>query len=165
MPLIKWVLIGLLLFPVAELAVFLAVASQIGLAQTLGLTLLTSIAGIALIARAGRNRLSRLRREMAGGGFARVEWRGGGRLVAAGLLLAIPGFLSDALAALVLLQPLIWPGALKRYAAPRRPRPSGRNRVIDLEPHEWRQLPQEAPRQDSDESPRPKRRKRSDTAA
>ena len=59
MSLLKWAIFGLLMLPMAEIAVFVAVALQIGFLAALALTILTSLAGMAVIRSAGTQRRSR----------------------------------------------------------------------------------------------------------
>ena len=56
MSLLKWAIFGLLMLPLAEIAVFVAVALQIGFLAALALTILTSLAGMAVIRSAGTRR-------------------------------------------------------------------------------------------------------------
>ena len=56
MSLLKWAIFGLLMLPLAEIAVFVAVAVKLGFLAALALTILTSIAGIAVIRHAGQRR-------------------------------------------------------------------------------------------------------------
>src|SRR5260370_23994244 len=57
---VRWVLAGLLILPIAELAVFLAIASEIGVLAALSSVLATSLAGAAGVRGAGAPRRSRL---------------------------------------------------------------------------------------------------------
>ena len=56
MSLLKWAIFGLLMLPFAEIAVFVAVALKIGFLAALALTILTSLAGMAVIRNAGTGR-------------------------------------------------------------------------------------------------------------
>ena len=49
MSLLKWAIFGLLMLPLAEIAVFVAVAVKLGFLAAFALTILTSMAGIAII--------------------------------------------------------------------------------------------------------------------
>ena len=49
---VKWILIGLLALPVAELAVFILVAANIGLGWALLIMLGTTVAGFLVLRRA-----------------------------------------------------------------------------------------------------------------
>lgn len=142
---LKWLIIAILLAPVAEIAVFLIVVGQIGWLATIALTILTSLAGVGVIRAAGRARVARFRGAMGDGFVTGFEASGGGFLmVLAGILLVLPGFLTD-IAGAVLLLPVVRRRlrmTIRRtpqQAAPDR-RGSGRGPVIDLAPDEWRQV-------------------------
>ena len=51
---VKWVIIAVLLLPVAEIAVFILVVAIIGLLWAVLLTLATTLAGVLVLRRAGR---------------------------------------------------------------------------------------------------------------
>ncbi|MEA2937593.1 MAG: FxsA cytoplasmic rane protein, partial [Alphaproteobacteria bacterium] len=59
MSLLKWTFIGLLLLPVAEMAVFLLVAAMIGWLWAVALFVATSLAGVLLLRQTGRAELER----------------------------------------------------------------------------------------------------------
>jgi len=145
MSLLKWAIFGLLMLPMAEIAVFVAVALRIGFLAALALTILTSLAGMAVIRNAGRGEIQRMRSAIGDGVITRVELNGSGFLtVLGGFLLLLPGFLTDILGALLLLPPTRrWIHATLRRAIARAERASGRPQVVDLEPDQWRQVPDE----------------------
>ncbi len=120
-------------------------AVAIGFWKATLLSIATSVAGAILLKLAGQPRLRQFQSSLAGGG-ARPEALQGTELftVVAGLLLLIPGFLSDLLALLLLI-----PAVRRRFgvmaasyvrtqATPSEPG------VIDLEPGEWRDEPQDS---------------------
>ena len=53
MSLVKWAIFGLLMLPFVEIAVFVAVALKLGVLAALALTILTSLAGMAIVRNAG----------------------------------------------------------------------------------------------------------------
>jgi len=59
-----WLFAILFGIPLAEIAVFILVGGQIGVAATLGLTLLTAVAGAVLLRRQGLATLARIRTEL-----------------------------------------------------------------------------------------------------
>ena len=61
MQLVKWIATGLLVLPVAELAAFILVASQVGFTTALGLMILISLAGVLVLRHAGGGALARRR--------------------------------------------------------------------------------------------------------
>lgn len=98
------VLLILALLPLVEIALFIAVGGQIGVAATLALILLSTIAGASIL----RGQQARAVAVMQGG----LRMRPGTFLaegafrMTAGFLLVLPGFLTDALG-LVLLVPAL----------------------------------------------------------
>ena len=145
MSLLKWAIFGLLMLPMAEIATFVAVALQIGFLATLALTFLTSLAGMAIIRNAGRGEIARMRGALGDGVITRLELDGPGFLtVLGGFLLLLPGFLTDIIGVLLLL-PITrrWIRATLRRAVARAERASGRPEVVDLEPDQWRRVPEE----------------------
>jgi len=142
---LKWVIFGLLMLPLAEIAVFVAVAVKLGFLAALALTILTSMAGIAIIRSAGKGEVQRLRTAVGDRVISRVELDGPGFLtVLAGFLLVLPGFLTDIIGALLLL-PITRRSihAALRRAVARAERASGRPEVVDLSPDQWRRMPEE----------------------
>ena len=145
MSLLKWAIFGLLMLPMAEIATFVAVALQIGFLAALALTVLTSLAGMAIIRNAGRGQIARMRGALGDRVITRLELDGPGFLtVLGGFLLLLPGFLTDIIGALLLL-PITrrWIRATLRRALARAERASGRPPVVDLEPDQWRRVPEE----------------------
>jgi len=145
MSLLKWAIFGLLMLPLAEIAVFVAVAVKLGFLAALALTILTSMAGIAIIRSAGKGEVQRLRTAVGDRVISRVELDGPGFLTAlAGFLLVLPGFLTDIIGALLLL-PITRRSihAALRRAVARAERASGRPEVVDLSPDQWRRMPEE----------------------
>ncbi len=103
----KWLLLALLALPLAELAAFIAVASAIGFLAALGLLLATSFAGALVLQHAGGSHIARVRTAWDNGSFTTLQADSGGALVLlAGILLLIPGFITDAIGLLLLLSPL-----------------------------------------------------------
>lgn len=96
----------LLLLPLLEIAGFILVGQALGVLPTLGLVLGAAVIGLLLVRRAGRETLARVQGELQAGRDP------GPRLVdafldlVAGLLLIVPGFLTDILALVILLPPL-----------------------------------------------------------
>jgi UPF0716 protein FxsA len=145
MSLLKWAIFGLLILPLAEIAVFVAVGLKIGFLAALALASLTSLAGMAVIRRAGRREVERVRSAIGDRVITRMELDGAGFLtVLGGFLLLLPGFITDVIGALLLL-PLTrhWIRATLRRAVARAERAGGKGNVIELEPDQWRQVPEE----------------------
>jgi UPF0716 protein FxsA len=133
----------LLLLPAAEFLVFLLVAWAIGLLPALGLLLLTSFAGALVLRRANRGQFGEFRRLLRDREVTVAATQGGGLLVAfAGILLLLPGFITDLLGAGLLVPPLRRRfGAAIGQAMRRKAQPVGPGAVIDLAPGEWKAIP------------------------
>ncbi len=137
---VHWVLAGLLILPIAELAVFFAIASEIGVLAALILMLATSLAGAAVIGGAGRGARARFR--ASAGADTPEAGIPGAFTVIAGILLLVPGFLTD-IAGILLLIPALQRrilakllrsfGDVRRNAAP----------VVELDPDEWQRVAEE----------------------
>lgn len=137
----KWLLLAVLAFPVAELAAFVAVATALGFFQALGLLILGSLAGVMVLRHAGGNHIARVRMAMNQGlnqgSFTALQAdSSGGLILLAGILLVIPGFITDALGLLVLLVPL-WRALIGTSGRGSPPRTDG---IVDLEPEQWRRV-------------------------
>lgn len=148
MSLVKWAIFGLLMLPFVEIAVFVAVALQLGFLAALALMILTSLAGMAVIRNAGAGDVARVRTAFGERTISRVELDGRGFLtVLGGFLLVLPGFVTDVLGALLLLLLLLptqnFIRAALRRALARAERDTSRPGVVDLAPDQWRRVPEE----------------------
>jgi UPF0716 protein FxsA len=134
----KWLLLGVAALPVLEVAVFNTIAAAWGFFQALGLIVLGSLAGVMVLRRAGGNHIARMRVAMSEGSFSSLQADSqGGLILLAGILLVIPGFITDALGLMVLLVPL-WQSV--NMALGRRTPPGRTDGVVDLEPEQWRRV-------------------------
>jgi UPF0716 protein FxsA len=103
----KWLLLALLALPFLELAVFIAMARTIGFAWTLMLMLATSLAGALILRHAGGNHIARVRVALGEGSFTALQAdSSGGLILLAGILLLIPGFITDLGGLVLLIGPL-----------------------------------------------------------
>ena len=137
----------LLVLPAAELLVFLLVAWAIGFLPALGLLLITSFAGALVLRRVNRGQFTQFRRVLRDREVTASATQGGGLLVAfSGILLVLPGFITDLLGAGLLVPPLRrrLGAALGRAIQRRSPAPGPT--VIDLAPSEWKAIPDRKPR-------------------
>ena len=131
----KWVILAILALPILELAAFVTVVATIGFGWALSLILAGSLCGALILRHAGGAHVTRIRVAMEEGSFAALHTdAGGGLILLAGILLLIPGFITDAVALLLLI------GALRRafVGAP----PRQQEGVIDLAPEQWHQVPE-----------------------
>ena len=143
MSLVKWTLIGLLVLPAAEFVAFFLVAALIGWLWAAGLFIATSIAGALLLRTFGRADLDRLRTAFARDGVRALHLETPGMAtMVGGILLIFPGFITDLLGAALLLPAVRRWAAAKFAKLPRSSRRTPRDdRVIELEPGEWHQIP------------------------
>ena len=161
MSLVKWAFIGLLALPAAEILGFLLVAALIGWLWAVIAFVATSVLGVTLLKRTGRRDLARLADALRDDGVAALHLESPGVASMLGaLLLVFPGFVTDVLGAALFVP------ALRRWAAAalakavnkaveerdRKHRHGPQDSIIDLEPGEWHQIPDQS---------RPPRRKSS----
>lgn len=146
----KWLLLAVLALPVAELAAFIAVAATIGFGLALLLLIATSFAGSLVLRHAGGMHIARVRTALGTGRFTALQADNTGTLVLlAGILLLIPGFITDAVGVILLLAPL--GAALRRGPSPRQA-----DGIVDLEPEQWHRVPEQSlPRHDEHDNPQP----------
>lgn len=104
------VVLALVLWPLVEIAVFLQVVSWIGVLNTLAVMVAISLCGAWMVKRQGVGTLARMRVELDDGRVPTGPMTDGGLLAAAGFLLLIPGFVTDAVG-LALLAPPVRAGA------------------------------------------------------
>jgi len=135
----------LLLFvgiPLVELYFMIQVGSEIGALSTILLVLFTAVVGGVLVRMQGFTTALRVRSTMERGEIPAIEVMGGALLLVAGILLLLPGFVTDAVGFICLIPAVrqslvLW--ILKRsnvlwHAAPRSPhKPPEERRVIDAD--------------------------------
>lgn len=133
MPLFLLLLVGV---PLVELYLLIQVGSAIGALPTIGLSILTAILGSWLVRVQGFSVLLRVRAMLERGETPAFEVLDGALLLIAGLMLLLPGFISDALGFLLLIPPLRR-FLIRRFVRviPVHPRPQGDQgpRVIEGE--------------------------------
>lgn len=151
--------------PLVELAVIIQVADVIGGFNTIGLLIAVSLVGAWLAKREGLSVLRRIRASLDRGEMPSSEVADGGLILLAGALMIAPGFLSDALAILLLLPPtralVRWPllGYVSRRGAVavaaqggwRRYRAGGDEGVWDVQ--SWEDPPQTPARGELGDTP------------
>ncbi len=132
----------LVAWPIAEIATLVWVGGYLGVLNTVGLVLLAAFGGLALFRYVGFGLLRRVQVELSGGRMPTGTLLEGLVVLVAGILLILPGFLSDVLAVLLLFAPvrrLIIAAIATRFtvstaSSGRRP-PDG---VVDLDEAEWK---------------------------
>jgi UPF0716 protein FxsA len=102
--------------PIAELAVIVQVAGSLGVLNTIGLLVAVSIVGAWLAKRQGLGVLRRIQATTARGHAPSREVADGALILLAGALMIAPGFISDAIALLLLIPPTraVFRGAVLR---------------------------------------------------
>jgi len=146
----KYLLLALLALPFLELAAFIAVAQALGFLSALALIGAGSFAGAMLLRHAGGNHVARVRVAMGDGGMSALQADGAGAATLfAGILLLIPGFITDILGLVLLVAPLRRVLAALLGLNGARPHDDG---VVDLAPEQWHQVPDPVlPRRRDDE--------------
>ena len=132
-------ILAVLLLPLMELAAFVAVAAQIGFFPALALIAAGSFAGVLILRHAGGSHIARGRVAIGEGRITALQADGSGGLVLlAGILLAVPGFITDVVGLLLLIAPLRRAIAAAFGRVEPRTRADG---VVDLPPEQWRRVP------------------------
>ncbi|MEW5424546.1 FxsA family protein [Amorphus sp. 3PC139-8] len=148
MPLGPILFFALLAVPALEIAVFVIVGGAIGVLPTIALVFLTAVIGSALLKHQGLSILNRIRAEMDAGRVPGAELGHGAMILAAGVLLLTPGFVTDTIGFLLFVPPIretIWRTISARIAVsvvrpggpqgPQRPRRDGP--VVDLDADDY----------------------------
>ncbi|MCG5241916.1 FxsA family protein [Azospirillum doebereinerae] len=99
-------LLLILLLPILEIVGFIQVGDWIGAGPTIGLLLLSAVVGVFLVRHRGLAALTRAQTATAGGQAPIGAVLDGFCEVIAGILLIVPGFLSDLVAIALLIRPL-----------------------------------------------------------
>lgn len=172
MPLGLILFLSLLAVPALEIAVFIVVGSQIGVLPTIGLVFLTAVIGSMLLRHQGLSILGRVRTEMDAGRVPGTELGHGAMILAAGVLLLTPGFVTDTIGFLLFVPTVrdtIWnqirgriavtvarpggPGARPR-GAPGPGGQRGRGPVVDLDAGDYGPADPSSPWSDRDDTNR-----------
>jgi UPF0716 protein FxsA len=98
--------IAFIVMPLIELYVIIQVGQAIGAWNTIGLLILASLLGFWLARHEGLNVLQRMRQQLDAGRVPTDELIDGSLVLAGGLLLILPGFVSDVFGLLVLFPPI-----------------------------------------------------------
>lgn len=98
-------LLALLGIPVAEIFFIIRVARDLGIPETIGLLVAVSLVGAWLVRRSGLGVLRQIRERLARGEIPGKELVDGLLILAGGLLMLTPGFLTDAVGLLLLIPP------------------------------------------------------------
>ena len=91
---------------VVEISVIIQVGQWIGFLNAVGLLLLVSLVGAWLVKRQGLGVMTRIREQRSAGRLPATEAFDAALILVAGVLLVIPGFVTDALGLLLLVPPI-----------------------------------------------------------
>jgi len=94
-----------LLVPLAELAILVLIGREVGIVPTLGLVVVTALAGSWLLKREGAGVFRRIQSQLAAGKLPGRELMDGAIVLVAGVLLLTPGVLTDVFGLIGLLPP------------------------------------------------------------
>ena len=150
----------ILALPFLEIAGFVIVGRQIGVLPTLGLVVASGILGAILLRIQGFGVMTRIRKDMDAGCDPGRELANGVMILLAGVLLLIPGFVTDIIGLLLFLPPvrdLAWRFMKSRVVISAAgfggfTRPGARRRggkTIDLDADDYSSGPDAGPRRDS----------------
>lgn len=147
----------LLAIPLAEIATFVIVGGQIGVLPTIALVLATAITGSILLRIQGFGVMARIRATLDAGGMPGRDLVHGFMIMAAGLLLLTPGFITDTIGLLLFIPAvrdlgwsLIRDRAVVAASASYRRGAGPGGRTIDLDADEFQRETKRPPRDDLD---------------
>ncbi len=96
----------LLIVPIIEISVFIAIGDRIGVFYTVMMILLTALIGSILLRIEGFRILGQIQKDVAAGKVPTKELSNGVMILIAGVLLLTPGFVTDAIGFLLFLPPV-----------------------------------------------------------
>ncbi|MBO6758041.1 MAG: FxsA family protein [Roseibium sp.] len=101
-----YIIAAIILVPLIEIAVFIAVGGAIGILPTVLLTVLTAVAGTMMLRQQGVSLVMRMQSELDAGRVPEQDIMHGAMIVMASLLLLLPGFVTDAIGLLLFIPPV-----------------------------------------------------------
>lgn len=107
----KWLVLLFLIVPASELTLLLVAGNQLGVMPTLAIILLTGIGGAYLAKKQGFKAITEFRERIAAGDAPGPPIIDGLCIFAGGLLLLVPGFITDLMGLLLLFS---WPRKMIR---------------------------------------------------
>ena len=105
-PFMRFLFFLLIFFPILEIVVLIEVGSIIGAWNTVGLLLLSAFIGIEVVRREGFRNALKARQKMAAGEVPAMEMVENLVIVLGGVLMIIPGFISDFIGIFLLIPPV-----------------------------------------------------------
>ncbi len=142
----RLVVLALLALPFIEIAGFVVIGSRIGVLATLTWVVLAAMLGLGLIKRQGLDALRRARAALVRGESPSAELAEGALVTLAGVLLLIPGFVTDIFGLLLAVRPVRQLIVARLRSKFRTVRRDGRPGLIELEAHEYREVRPSDPR-------------------
>lgn len=139
-----WLIAGLLAWPLVEIGLFVAIGGQIGVWATLAWVILSGMLGVLVLRLTAARSALRLRDGLQALRAPGAELAGGLFGLIAGVLLILPGFLTDAIGLLLLIPPL--QRALARGLLARAVVATRGQRRADVIDGDWQEVPPEVPR-------------------
>lgn len=92
--------------PIIEIIIFITIGSNIGIANTIAIILVTALVGIFLVRKQGINLLFNAQNNLSQGIMPTEEIKGGVFLLISGILLITPGFFTDCIGFAFFLKPI-----------------------------------------------------------
>lgn len=140
----RFIIVFILLLPFIEIAGFIWVGGQIGVLATLAAIIVTALAGVLIIRWQGMGLVLDSRAMMARGEIPAKAFAEAMMLAVAGLLLLVPGFVTDAMGLLLLIPPVraalyaLLSRNMVVVSTYRPTQPGPGTRSIDLDPDSYR---------------------------
>jgi UPF0716 protein FxsA len=95
----------LLLIPLFDIVLLVAVAAWLGAVETVLLVVLTALVGLLLVRAEGRHTLAKIQRKVTSGESPKNELIDGGLLLVAGVMLLTPGLVTDLIGLILVVPP------------------------------------------------------------
>jgi UPF0716 protein FxsA len=137
-----WLLIAVLALPLAEIVLFVLVAVWIGFIWALVAVVATSLLGAIMLRVGGGAHVERMSAVLGPQRVTALQSDSAGTMyLLTGILLLIPGFITDVIDLLLLIAPLrrLLGALLLKAFTTSQAKP--RDGVVDLDPQDWRQVP------------------------
>lgn len=112
---LRLILLILICLPLLEIAILVMVGSNIGVIATIGLVIFTGFLGSYLLRAQGLSAFTKLRQEVMSGRVPDKHLADTAMIVLAGIMLIIPGFISDVIGILLFI-PFVRRWLLKSFA-------------------------------------------------
>ncbi|MFB6128337.1 MAG: FxsA family protein [Halorhabdus sp.] len=104
-----WIIALLLLIPLLDMVLLVAVANFLGAVETVLLVVLTGLIGMLLVRAEGRHTLAKIQRKVVEGEAPTDELLDGALLLIAGALLLTPGLVTDVIGFVLVIPPTRYP--------------------------------------------------------